>query len=153
MANVATIIKTEVEPYVRVWLKSEFGQTFRETKLEIVTGVGHKVDAVSEDGTIAADILSNRAVTRGGKHNTGGARKAENDFWKLANLTDTAVVTRMLIFTDDGFRAVFEKLIGNPNAVDISLRYCKLPSKIQRHLDEALDDASREQRSRNERRR
>ena len=147
MANMATIVRTQVEPYVRNWLKSKFGQSFQEVKLDVVTGVTHKADAVSVDGTIVADILSNRSITSGGNRNTGGERKAENDFWKLANATNSEINTRLLVFTDTDFKLVFENLIGDPRRVGVSFLYCKLPENIQQELDAALDEASREQQS------
>ncbi len=82
-----TKIKTVIEPYVRDWLSKQFaGHVFKEKPIQLTTGASYTFDAVTEDASIAAAILSNRAKTRTGRENTGGVRKAlsEIGYFKAA---------------------------------------------------------------------
>ncbi|MCI0809826.1 MAG: hypothetical protein J4N63_11795 [Chloroflexi bacterium] len=146
MANTSRI-KILVEPEVRAWLGERFQATFSEETMPIITGSSHDVDAVSADGSIIADILSNRAKTRTGRSNTGGLRKAETDFWRLSAVTTSNVVTRLMVFTNADFMKVVRKRIGDPSTMKVEFLHCPLKRGTQHELDRVLDDASREQRA------
>ena len=115
MAN-TTQIKKLIEPHVRDWLASKFpGHEFKETSVTLKWGGVHKFDAVSEDRSIVAEILSNGAKTRGGKENTGGVRKAEGDLLRFHGIDDQT--TKIMVFTD----AAFLELTGILQIKPISL--------------------------------
>ena len=146
MANTKRI-KELVEPEVRLWLKKKYGATFKETRMKMVTGNTHDVDAVSADGSIIADVLSSRPKTRTGKSNTGGIRKAETDFWRLSAVIEPGVSSRLMVFTNEQFMAKVRRRIGDPSATGVAFLHCPLKPETQRELDQILDDASREQRA------
>jgi len=74
-----TKIKNVIDPYVRKWLSTQFiSHNFEEKSLKLSGGGSYSFDAVSEDGLIIGEILSNRPKTSGGKENTGAVRKAQN---------------------------------------------------------------------------
>ena len=59
--------KTEIEPVVRNWLKSEIGDdTLEERPVTFPSGGSYKFDAVSQDRRTVGAILCNRAKTRTG---------------------------------------------------------------------------------------
>ena len=66
MANTA-LMKTLVEPYVRLQLETEYGQPFSQQFLVLPSGGRHEFDAVSQDGNIVCSIKSNSGLTSGGK--------------------------------------------------------------------------------------
>ena len=72
-----TKTETVIEPYVRGWLSKQFPtHDFEEKSIQLVTGESYKFVAVAEDDPIIAAILSSRSLTRTGRENTGGVRKA-----------------------------------------------------------------------------
>ena len=146
MAN-TNQIKKLIEPEVRAWLGMRFRAVFNEKRLPIITGKSHDVDAVSDDGSIIADILSNRPKTRTGRSNTGGLRKAETDFWRISAVTASRVETRLMVFTNAEFMNVVRNRIGDPSTMKVKFLHCPLRRETQRELDRVLDDASGEQRA------
>ena len=97
-----TKIKTVIEPYVRDWLAKQFpGHMFEERPVQLKSGGSYIFDAVSEDGSIVAAILSNRAVTRTGRENTGGVRKALTELSYLKVVP--ADTEKVMVFTNDRF--------------------------------------------------
>lgn len=146
MAN-TNKIKQFVEPEIRRWLEDVHGVSFQESRLKLVTGNTHDVDALSADGSIAVDILSNRARTRSGNPNTGGIRKAETDFWRMAAIDDERIKVRKMIFNDQQFMLAVRGRVGDPSAVGIEFEYKALSQSTQRILEDVLDAASREQRN------
>ena len=73
-----TQIKTKIEPYIRDWLSNQFpGHHFHEKAVGLRRGKQHRFDAVSEDGSVVAAVLCNRARTRTKKNNvnTGFIKK------------------------------------------------------------------------------
>ena len=146
MAN-TTRIKKEVEPYVRKWLASEFsGHRFTETSVRLKYGKNHRFDAVSEDGTIVAEILSNGAKTRSGKENTGGVRKAEGDLLRFFGIDDQT--TKIMVFTDPDFLDLISRRTAGLGIERITLVHCKLPAQLESILQDTRGTASNEQRAR-----
>lgn len=97
-----TKTKTVIEPYVQEWLSKEFpGHVFQEKSVLLVTGETYKFDAVAEDSSIIGAILSSRLLTRTGRENTGGVRKALAEISHL-KLTPSGA-RRIMVFTDNGF--------------------------------------------------
>ena len=144
-----TYITNTVEPYVRKWLSSQFaGHAFSGRPVHLVTGGDYKFDAVSSDESdesIVGNILSNRPTTRTGWENTGAVRKALNDIQYLERLPSG--VTRVLVFTSEGFRDLIRRRGRRVGAGDIRMLVCPLPAEMRNKLEEVLDAASWEQRS------
>ena len=143
-----TYIKTTVEPYVREWLRMQYGLVFHERELSLSGGGSHKFDAVAiKDGTpfIAANILSNRPKTASGKENTGGVRKALVDATNFARLPDG--VEPKLVFTDTGFLELILRRSKAKGINGIEFLHCPLPLELAGKLQKVLDVARKEQRS------
>lgn len=147
MANTRQISEI-VEPHVRVWLSERYeGRSFHSEQLPIKTGRKNEFDAVSEDREVVAAILSNRARTRTGRSNTGARRKAECDFWRLANLDLPKKTQKLMVFTDADFCHDMQKVIGNPGQLNVKFLVCELPNELESKLAKVLDKASLEQRA------
>jgi hypothetical protein len=148
MANVS-IVQKEIEPFVRKWLSKQYGgKKFHSKKLTLSTGKMNEFDAVSEDDKVVAAILCNRVKTRGGSSNTGAHRKAECDFWRLANVVADGKVKRLMVFTDPILCEKMIKAIGHPEVLGVEFRVYKLPAKLEDRLQKSLQVASREQKAR-----
>jgi hypothetical protein len=66
------LIKSNIHPYVRDWLKEKYGVKFGRSRLPLRGCEGvHYFDAVSSDGKIAAEIKTASGRTSGGKHPSG----------------------------------------------------------------------------------
>ncbi len=142
-----TYIKGIVEPLVRESLSDACpGHHFAERSVILSSGGYHKFDAVSEDSTIVADILSNRPRTVTGNENTGGVRKAKEDVSLLNLLTDGC--QRVMVFTDAGFCTLIRNRAGRQGIEKIKMIICPLPEDIRSELNSRLDAASAEQRHR-----
>lgn len=137
-------IKTVIEPHIRSWLSSIFpGHTFREQPVMLTTGHSYSFDAVSEDGSIVAAILCNRAKTRTGRENTGGVRKA---LVELAYLKQTAsVVERVMVFTDQEFAKLIRRRADRVGTEEVRIITCALTPNMESLLREILNEASYEQ--------
>ena len=145
MAN-TTRIKSAIEPYVRGWLASEYpGHRFEETSVHLIWGRDHKFDAVSEDGTIIAEILSSGAKTRSGNENTGGVRKAESDLLRFFGIDEQT--TKIMVFTDSAFLDLISRRTAGLGIERIKLVHCKLPAKLESILQDTRQTASKEQRA------
>ena len=141
-----TKIKTVIEPYVRGWLSKQFpGHIFEEKYVELATGENYAFDAVAEDGSIVAAILCNRAVTRTGRENTGGVRKALVELGYLKAVA--AGVEKVMVFTDDGFCHLIQRRARRLGTGPIQMMVCPLLPALGVLLKEILDKASREQRA------
>ncbi len=143
-----TKIATLVEPPVRKRLAKEYGRgPYHEKKLVLVTGKKVSFDAVSADGSVVASVLSNRARTRTNRANTGGLRKAETDFWRLANIKDKKVRHRLMVFTDQEFCDRVRRLIGDPGTLGVQLEFYELSAHLQKEIACVLGAASAEQKA------
>ena len=75
-----TRVQLEIENWVRSeWLPQQYGQRFTARKLMFDTGGKFNFDAVSEDGTIVANISTSAATTAGNKFATGKMQKLRAD--------------------------------------------------------------------------
>jgi hypothetical protein len=141
-----TRIEKEIEPFVRVWLGEELGDTtLTERAVTLLSGGVYMFDAVSEDRSIVAAILCNRPKTRTGRENTGGVRKALGDFDRLKQLQGN--VSKIMVFTDPEFCSLIQRRAKRFGTQDIDFKVCQLPPEKQKLLDKILNEASREQRA------
>lgn len=141
-----TLIKTEIEPYVRKWLRRQFpGSVFAERPVLLSSGFSYNFDAVSEDAAVVAAILCNRPKTRTGRENTGGVRKAISEVAWLKGLPSET--EKVMVFTDSGFRDLVDRRAKRMNMRDIQRLVCQLPPQLEELLTQILDDASNEQRA------
>jgi hypothetical protein len=141
-----TKIKTVIEPYVRNWLSDQFrGHVFRERSVQLASGGSYAFDAVAEDGSIVAAILSNRAITRTGRENTGGVRKALAEVGYLKSVP--AGVQKVMVFTDDHFCELVRRRASRLGMESIQMMVCALPPNLGVLLKGILDKASQEQRA------
>ncbi len=141
-----TRLKTVIEPYVRSWLSQRFGGQAFEEKPIILTGGGrYSCDAVSEDGSIIAAVLSNRAATRTGRENTGGVRKALTEIGYLKAAAGR--VRKLMVFTDDGFCQLIKRRANRIGMDPIEMVVCTLPPHLEALRSRILDESSHEQRA------
>ena len=141
-----TKIKTVIEPYVRSWLSKQFAEhVFEEKPIQLTSGGSYIFDAVAEDGSIVAAILCNRAVTRTGRENTGGVRKALTELGYLKAISPG--IQRLMVFTNDGFCQLIRRRASRLGTGPIQMIVCKLPPHLEALLREILDRASHEQRA------
>lgn len=97
MAN--TSAQRLVEEWIRTkYLREQFEQTFQERELPLIWGGLFNFDAVSDDGTIAANISTSKAITRRKRVGQGKFHKILADTFYLLNVRD--VKRKMLIFTE-----------------------------------------------------
>jgi hypothetical protein len=141
-----TKIKTVIEPYVCNWLSKQFpGHVFKEKPIQLTTGKNYNFDAVTEDASVVAAILSNRAKTRTGRENTGGVRKALSEISYLNAAPKRA--KKVMVFTDDDFYQLIQRRASRLGIGSIQMMVCKLPSHLEAMLRGILDKASYEQRA------
>jgi hypothetical protein len=144
MAN-TQFIKQVIEPYIRGWLAEQFpGQTFQERDVPVPGGF-FRFDGANADLSIVAQFTCSRSQTRSGNENFGGSRKLQNDVQSL-KLAMSPV--RLLVFTNPRFRELVAKRAHRLGLDSIQFLQCDLPVDLQTRLDEVLDAASKEQRSR-----
>lgn len=142
-----TFITRVIEPHMRDWLASKFpGHVFAEQAVPLPGG-SFNCDAVSEDTSIVALLLTNRPKTAAGRENSGGVKKALTDVHCLKLLTAS---TRLVVCSDDGFRQLVVRRSARFGTDGIQFIHCPLPPDLQVHLDECLDASSKEQRNRND---
>ena len=141
-----TLIKTQIEPYVRQWLSRKFlGLVFTEQLLPLTSGLPYSFDAVSQDIRVVGAILCNRPKTRTGHENTGGVRKALSEVGWLRQLPSET--RKVMVFTDSGFCELVGRRARRLGIQDIRLLVCPLPPPLAESLKQLLDAASREQRA------
>ena len=102
----------KVEPYVRVWLRREYGERFipKEVKLKLRTGGEHKFDAVSVDHSIVAGIKSNSP--RPGKKRKVGVGPIDSSLVELYYLSLVNAKKKLLIFTNKDFYEVLKRRLN-----------------------------------------
>lgn len=145
MAN-TQYIKEIVEPHLRKWLGQRYQvHDLQEREVQLATGGRHKFDAVSDDGKVVADFVSNRPKTRTGRRNSGGTRKALVDLLVLNLLPSES--SGVLVFTDADFKTEIEGQAERLGIRGVRLVVCSLPDGIQRGLDDTLRASSSEQRA------
>ena len=140
MANTA-LMKTLVEPYVRLQLESEYGQPFSQQFLVLPSGGRHEFDAVSQDGNIVCSIKSNSGLTSGGKRPGG---KILSCYAELYYLLQVDAPTRLLVLTNPEFHKIFVQDSRDRLAPGLGLKLVPLSDEIQHQIDEVTRSASRE---------
>lgn len=133
---------------MRSWLASAFfpGHTFQERAVPLPGG-SFNCDAVSEDSSIVALLLTNRPKTVTGRENSGGVKKALTDVHCLKLLTASE---RLVVCSDEGFRQLVMRRSARFGVDGIQFIHCPLPLELQQKLDACLDASSKEQRNRND---
>lgn len=144
MAN-TQLLKTDVEDFVRATLRTEFGQPFEKRRLTL-TGVqglpgDHEFDAVAQDQSVVAGIVSSAARTSGGKRNTGAVHHATGELYYL---TLVAASLRVLICTDRGFTELMRSVTEGRLASGIEIRHVQLPEDLERRAKSTRAEASAE---------
>jgi len=141
-----SLIKTEIEPYVRKWLSVHLDNVpLEERSVTLSSGGGYRFDAVSQNGLIVAAILCNRPKTRTGRENTGGVRKALAEIEHLKQLPRT--VKKFMVFTDQEFYSLIRRRAKRFGIEEIEMLVCKLPLEKDELLQKVLNNASYEQRA------
>jgi hypothetical protein len=90
--------------------------------------------------------MCNRPRTASGNENTGAVKKAITDLHFLKLLSEPR--TRLVVFTDDGFRDLIARRGQRIGLDGIELLHCQLPNNLEQTLWEILDACRAEQRSR-----
>lgn len=136
-------LKTRIEQHVCKWLGSRFpNHDFHGCRIALRSGYRFEFDAVSEDESIVAAILSNRPRTRTGGVNTGAVRKALLDMCYLLAVPGNP--TRLMVFTDAKFR---EDMVGQARRLGdggVLMEFCPLPPDLAREREAVLNHASQE---------
>jgi len=143
------LLKHEVEDFVRAELSRRFGMRF-EKRLVTLTGVQpppreHEFDAVSEDGSIIAGIITSGPRTRGGRRNVGAVHHATGELYYLRLV---AAKRRMLVATDAGFRELMLSVTEGRLAVGLELIHIPLSQGLDEAVRRVRLEASRENSSR-----
>ncbi len=94
-----TSAQRSVEKWIREhYLSGEFHQSFQERQVPLKWGGSFKFDAVSDDGRIAANISTSKAIMRGKKKGQGKFHKILADTLYLLNAD--GLERRILLFTE-----------------------------------------------------
>lgn len=140
MANTA-LMKTLVEPFVRLQLEKEYGQPFSQQFLVLPSGGRHEFDAVSQDENIVCSIKSNSGLTSGGKRPGG---KILSCYAELYYLLQVDAHTRLLVLTNPEFHEIFVQDSRDRLAPGLGIKLVPLSDDIQQQIDEVTRTASRE---------
>lgn len=139
---------TKVQLEAHRWIISEylptrFKQGFKEELVDLMWGGEFKFDAVSEDGTIVANITTSAAKTAQGKPSIGKFHKIKSDVLYLLHTKTPG--KRIQVFTEADMRDHFvqEKKSGRfPPEID--LIHVELPTYLKIKLWSARQSASKE---------
>ena len=144
MAN-TQVLKGAVEDFVRGALESEFGTPFVKKRLALVRVEGppsdHEFDAVANDGSVIAGIISSAARTSGGKRNVGAVHHATGELYYL---TLTEARRRMLICTDLSFCDLMNSVTRGRLASGLEIRHMTLPDDIEMKAQASRNGSSLE---------
>jgi len=139
------IFVTQVEPFVRSWLKEQHRSLFEPRELELTLAQAprgrHGFDAVSTDGRIVAGINGSSGKTSRGKNPSGKIYKAYQELYFLS-LVNAEI--RLLVLTDPDFYSIMKRETRGrlPNGVELVL--CVLPPELQKEVDKTRALAARE---------
>lgn len=129
MAN-TNVIKNEIQPFVREWLKQKYGVAFGRSKLPLHECEGwHDFDAVSTDGRVVAEIKAASAWTSGGKHPSG---KRASAFEQLYFLSLAQAQQKLLVLTDLEFFRIMKSKCQGVVPSNIELVYVRYLSNFKR---------------------
>jgi hypothetical protein len=141
LAN-TNLIKSKIHPYVRIWLKEQYGVAFGQRTLPLRGCEGiHRFDAVSSDGRIVAEIKTASGRTSGGKHPSGKRASAFEQLYFLSLITAD---TKLLILTDEEFFEIMKQKTAGIVPADIQLLHCTLPADLAEIVLSVTSKASRE---------
>ena len=140
MAN-TSILRYEVEPYVRARLEAEFGQPFAARFLPLLPGGMHEFDAVAADGSVVASVKSASGLTAGGRVPDG---KIKNCVAELYYLSLVEAPCRRLILTTPAFFKIFTRKVTGAVAVGIEVVCLPLSADLQEKVNEVVRQASSE---------
>jgi len=136
------LIKSEIHPYVRRWLKEQYGVEFGRSRLPLRGCEGvHCFDAVSSDGRIVAQIKVASGRTSGGKHPSG---KRASAFEQLYFLSLANAEIKLLVLTDPEFFEIMTAKTAGIVPANIQLLRCPLPPELARIVSSVTNDASAE---------
>ncbi len=140
MAN-TSLLRREVEDYVRGVLANRHGQPFEARRLRLGPGGTHEFDAVSADGHIVVSIKSASGLTAGGKYPSGKVKDCLAELYFLS-LVDAPV--RTLVLTTPEFHKLFVKQVAGAVADGVTVECCPLPVELQARVNEIVKRASAE---------
>jgi hypothetical protein len=140
MANTSYITRN-VENFVRRELQNQYGMEFTKQELELKTGGTKKFGAVSEDQTIAAEILAASGLS---SYKKVYYEKINAAIAAIYFLSLTKAAKRFVILTDPEFYdALLLKLEGK--IIDgVELRLIPLPISMERKIRKLKAEASLE---------
>ena len=138
-----THVQLEVEDWIRRnWMPAQFGQKFHRDRLRLSSGGVFDFDAVSENGTIVANISTSGATTASGRRAVGKLLKIRSDMFFLLL---AEVERRLVVLTEPDMLELCqeEKERGR---VPSSIEFCvaNIPDELAQRLRRARRKASRE---------
>lgn len=128
---------------VKEYLPKQFNQQFEERLVHLKWGGAFRFDAVSEDGSVVANVSTSAAKTAKGKQATGKFHKIHSDALYLLHLE--GATKRLLIFTEKDMTEHFlaEQRSGRLPP-EIGLIYVELPTNLGDQVRFARSLASQE---------
>jgi hypothetical protein len=136
-----TRIQLMVENWVRQnWLPGKFIQSFSPKRIQLSAGGYFVFDAVSEDGSIVANISTSSGVTSGGKIPSGKVHKLRAD---MLFLLMVKADHRLIVLTEKGMYDLCIKERANGRVpLEIEFALAELPEMLRKSLREARAIAS-----------
>jgi hypothetical protein len=141
MANTHTQI--EIERWIRTqWMPKYFNQEFMAQRLQLNTGGHFDFDAVSEDGSIVANISTSNAKTSGGKNGTAKYQKLRSD---MLFLTMVNARQKFIILSEkDMFDLCMKERENGRVPIEIEFAYAEIPESLNLSLKESKKIAANE---------
>ena len=102
-----TRCQSECEEWVRLkWMPKVFRQPFSKERVKLTCGGFFEFDAISEDKTMVANILTSGARTATGKHAVGKKMKLRSDIYFLLL---TEVPRKLIILCEADMHALCQR--------------------------------------------
>lgn len=131
-----------VEPFIRQQLGRRYRTRFSRQTVTLTSGGNHAFDAVSEDGNIAASIITSGGPTKvGGNKPTGKIARAVEALYYLS-LAPAQV--RLLVLTSPEFYGIMVEEMQARLAPGLAILHIPLPPTLQKEVAMAQDVASNE---------
>jgi hypothetical protein len=141
MAN--TSAQLDAARWIVAELSSRFSQRFEERLIYLTWGGKFKFDAVSEDGTILANISTSQPKTAKGKPAIGKFHKIRSDALYLLHAVNAK--QRLLIFTEKNMQEHFEgEQKSGRFPPEVELLCIELPENINNRVNISRYLASKE---------
>lgn len=131
MAN-TSLLRDEVEPYIRAQLETEFGKVFTSQRLPLPGGATREFDAVSDDGSIVVSIKTSSGLTSGGNLPGGKIKAAIADLYYLSLIS---APTKWLVLTNPKFHEIFSRVMDGAVSPEIEVRLMPLSAELQSRVD------------------